>query len=89
MESPLWKKILRNKGYRGHIIIDTHNKPNKQRTSGQFFVLLIFFSRNTKTSTVKKYLKEGIRVPKREGYEMLDNTEPYEFYGTMKMIRFS
>lgn len=89
MESKFWKKIEKNKGYRGYKIIDTYNKPQHQRISGQMFVLLVFFSDKVKDLTLKKYLKEGSFVPKKEGYEGLDNTQPYNFYGTMRMIIFS
>lgn len=89
MESNLWKKILANPGYRGYYIIDEHRKPNNMRTRGQFFVLLVFFYKSVKEETLKRYLIEGSRVPKREGHEMLDNPKPLSFYGTLRMIQFS
>ena len=89
MESKVWKKITKNYGYRGYTIIDTHNTPEHKRISGQFFVLLIFFSHKVKDSTILNYHKEGCRVPKREGHEGLDQPNIHRFYGTMKMLNFS
>lgn len=84
--SSLWKKMLRNSYYRGHIMIDTYNKPEEQRKAGQFFVLLVFFKNNTKIKTLEKYLEEGRQMSKGEG---LDCPEIYNFYGWINMLRFS
>lgn len=83
--SSLWIRILKNKYYRGHIIIDKYNKPNQQRFSGQMFLLLVFFERDISDTLLKKWLKEGRVMSLREG---LDSPEPYKFYG-IKMMRFS
>lgn len=88
MQSNVWKKIVKNKGYRGYKIIDTERKPDNQRVSGQFFVLLVFFSRKVKDSTILKYHKEGCNVEKKK-YEVLDSPKIHEFYRTMKMLSFS
>lgn len=89
MASEIWKKITKNEGYRGYIIIDADYKPQKKRISGNFFVLLVFFSHKVKDKTILDYHKEGCRVPKREGYESLDMPNIHKFYGTLKMLNFS
>ena len=89
MDSKIWKKIKGNKGYRGYTIIDTDYKPSKKRSSGQFFVLLVFFSHKVRDKTILNYHEEGCKVKKREGYEGLDSPHIQEFYGTMKMVNFS
>lgn len=89
IESEVWKRIIKSKDYRGHHIIDADNKPEKQRTSGQFFVLLIFFGRDISKERVLEYRKECFKVPKREGHESLDTPDIHEFYGTLKMLRIS
>lgn len=89
MASKVWKKIIKNQGYRGYTTIDANYKPQRKRVSGSFFVLLIFFSHKVKDETILSYHKEGCRVPKREGHEMLDSPKIYTFYGTMKMVSFS
>lgn len=88
MESEVWKRITKNKGYRGNIILDTYNKPHKQRELGQMFVLLIFFSKKVRKSTIESYRKDCCRVPKRSG-ESLDTPPIHDFYGTMQMLRIS
>lgn len=89
MASKFWKKITKNPNYRGYHILDTKSKPPKRRVSGSFFVLLVFFTHKVSNKTALRYSKEGRCVPNRVGGEMLDITEPHEFYGTMKMLRFS
>ena len=89
MNSKIWRKILKNQGYRGHIIIDTENKPSKMRYGGSFFVLLVFFDKSVSDKTLKKYWKEGAFLPKSVGDESLDHVEPYHFYGTMRMLQYS
>lgn len=84
IESNLWKKMIRHKGYRGYKIVDTISK--KQRISGQFFCLLVFFEK-TNEKLLKGYLKEG-KIIGSNG-EGLDNPEIHKFYGTMQMVRFS
>lgn len=85
MKSSLWKKIIKCRGYRGHYIIDTHNKPDNHRTGGFFFVLMVFFERTT-DRTLNSYLIEGRMMIRREG---LDNPPIHPFYGGGRMIRFS
>lgn len=90
MASEVWKKIIKNQGYRGYTIIDADYKPQKKRISGSFFVLLIFFSHAVKDKTILEYHKEGCRVPKQLGYyESLDMPNIHKFYGTLKMLNFS
>lgn len=89
MADKVWKKIKRNKGYRGYTIIDADCKPSKKRTSGSFFVLMVFFTIGTKKKTLLEYHKQGRKVKKRNGYEMLDNTFNFEFYGNMQTLTFS
>jgi hypothetical protein len=85
MKSNLWKKIRNNKNYRNYMILDTKSKEN-QRTSGQFFVLLVFFNYQISEDTLKGYWKEGAIMSIGEG---LDGYVSDGFYGTIKMLRFS
>lgn len=84
--SKLWKKITTNKNYRGHIVLDTYNKPYRHRVGGFFFVLLVFFNSDINERTLKKYRREGALMSKGEG---LDNPETINFYGNFKMLRYS
>lgn len=85
-KSPLWKLIKQNNNYRGNIIIDTLNKPINERNTGQFFLMLVFFYKDIKDELLNYYLKEGRLMCEGEG---LDTPDVYEFYGSIKMIRFS
>ena len=86
MNSNLWKRIIRNKNYRGYTILDQYNKPGNHRISGQMFLLLVFFEAKVSDIILKRWLIEGRNMSLGEG---LDSPEPYRFYGTIKMMRFS
>ncbi len=77
MSSDLWKRILRNKYYRGHYTFNTG-------VIG-FPCLLIFFHHEISEKIIEKYRSEGARMSKGEG---LDNYETKEFYG-VKMLIYS
>ena len=85
MKSSLWKRITHDEGYRGFKVIDTYSL--KHRKEGSFFVLLVFFEKDTPRPLLEHYLSEGRKIGSVG--EGLDPTEIYEFYGTMRMLRFS
>ena len=81
----MWKEILSDEEYRGHIILDSHSKT--PRSSGQFFVLLVFFQTN-KDKKLEGYLERGRKI-KKVTNEILDKPEIQHFYGTMRMLQYS
>jgi len=83
INSPLFKRIKRNKYYINYYILDTLY--TKQRKSGQFFCLLIFFKYKITNFTLGKYHKEGKVMSTNES---LDPNQDISLYG-MKILKFS
>ena len=88
MKTKSFKRLKSHKAYRGHYIIDSHRKPDAHRFEGQFFVLVMFFKDDIRDSTLKKYWLEAQREAQPFS-EMLDGFSVHEFYGYLKMVKWS
>lgn len=88
MNSPAWEKIKKDPHYLNYFILDTESKYPKQRTRGQYFVLLVFFNHEIQDSALKIYHVEGRKYQHRESLDTFIDS-PHRFYGTVKMLQFS
>lgn len=79
MKSSLWKKIINNKNYLDHKIVDTSKK-------GYFQMLAVFFDMDVGEKILKDYLKRGKEMVRTE---QLNNNEILKTYGRVRIIVYS